>query len=71
MASQTPDPPSEGEDSIESSAHGAHSSHSPQEAQAPEEAVSEHIDHAPATEDLDEDPAYNPQDEHLRGIKGG
>ena len=29
------------------------------------------VDEAPAVEELEDDPAYNPQDEDLKNLKGG
>jgi len=71
MASQTSDPQPQREGFADASSGEAPSSQAPKDAETLDELVSEHIDEGPATEDLDEDPAYNPQDEHLRGIKGG
>lgn len=73
MASQTSDPQPEGKESAETPPGGPQppSSQPHEDAQTLQEPASEHIDRGPTTEDLDEDPAYNPQDEHLRGIKGG
>ena len=42
----------------------------PEEAEAAEDAGAEE-ESGPDAADLNEDPAYNPEDENLKGLKGG
>lgn len=43
--------------------------HAPQDADEPDTAPAQ--DEGPDVEELEDDPAYNPQDENLKHLKGG
>jgi hypothetical protein len=51
--------------------HADHDSEEANEPTAPEQGGDEEPQGGPKADELDKDPAYNPEDENLKGIKGG